>query len=94
MPFSEEELRAMSGNPMTEQEKCESRAWDRGAWFGLFVGMGLTAVGALIIGDSAVRAEAKACWDEIVPERVCAARSGRYLDGKCYDAAGLREVKP
>jgi hypothetical protein len=26
-------------------------------------------------------------------EIVCAARSGRYLDGKCYEADGLREVK-
>jgi hypothetical protein len=24
---------------------------------------------------------------------VCEARSGRYLDGRCYEADGLREVK-
>jgi hypothetical protein len=29
-------------------------------------------------------------------KEICSARtpSGRYLDGKCYEAAGLREVKP
>ncbi len=25
---------------------------------------------------------------------LCSAKSGRYLSGACYDAAGLREVKP